>query len=140
MFAVAQIMYIFAFGFTPLNLRLGAVMYMCCSIGKIRAFEIPSAMTAVDRHLLLYSISSHIRSDARLERCPGDRSANLYSITHYHGVESYLASAVLRGESARRVRIAEIAFEFDRFALYLNPSTSSFRLFLQQCTFLAFSR
>ncbi|XP_011692392.1 PREDICTED: lysoplasmalogenase-like protein TMEM86A [Wasmannia auropunctata] len=32
MFAVAQIMYIFAFGFKPLNLTLGAVLYMSCSV------------------------------------------------------------------------------------------------------------
>lgn len=35
MFAIAQIMYIFAFGFKPLNLKLGAVLYLSCSIGKI---------------------------------------------------------------------------------------------------------
>ncbi|XP_012523541.1 lysoplasmalogenase-like protein TMEM86A [Monomorium pharaonis] len=32
MFAVAQIMYILAFGFKPLNLTLGALLYMSCAI------------------------------------------------------------------------------------------------------------
>lgn len=32
MFAIAQIMYIYAFGFKPINLQLGAIMYSLCSL------------------------------------------------------------------------------------------------------------
>ncbi|KAK0159875.1 hypothetical protein PV328_007345 [Microctonus aethiopoides] len=32
MFSIAQLMYITAFGFTPLNLKLGGVIYLLCSI------------------------------------------------------------------------------------------------------------
>ncbi|XP_043681592.1 lysoplasmalogenase-like protein TMEM86A [Vespula pensylvanica] len=32
MFAIAQIMYIYAFGFKPINLLLGAIMYTLCSL------------------------------------------------------------------------------------------------------------
>jgi len=35
MFAMAQIMYIIAFGFEPLNLKLGTILYMSCSVGEI---------------------------------------------------------------------------------------------------------
>lgn len=36
MFAIAQIMYITAFEFKPLNLKLGAVLYAVSSVGKIQ--------------------------------------------------------------------------------------------------------
>lgn len=34
MFALAQIMYISAFGFIPLNIMLGTILYAMCSLGK----------------------------------------------------------------------------------------------------------
>ena len=34
MFALAQIMYISAFGFIPLNIALGTILYAMCSLGN----------------------------------------------------------------------------------------------------------
>jgi len=59
MFAIAQIMYISAFGFKPLNLILGSVLYTSCSIGKIivNVFKYSFSLIAICNRCLMVMIN-----------------------------------------------------------------------------------
>ena len=94
MFALAQIMYITAFGFVPLNAQLGAFLYALCGLGNQPTdtrllFHLHNGFNPLNK-----SSYSHIYIDAWSQRRSRYRSTRLHHISNYHDLACSFASSI----------------------------------------------